>query len=636
MSKRSKANKFAVAAVCTAAVGNLIGCALMEKGSSPTQMAQQERSYAGQPTYDDAESNSVSEKDQSQELAVTTSATTETKNEPAPEPMRKQEAKPMEQPPPPPKTIADTRSMSGLGVIGTGNGGGGAVALGGALGTKGMGVGHGMGGVTGPTKKMPVQKPTGGSGGYLGDEGGDGTAQSGVSGNSYDKYRPNPWTATAEDRFSTFAADVDTASYTQMRRFITGNTLPPPASVRVEEYVNYFNYQYAPPKEGAFAVHLEGAPSPFTAGRHLLKIGVKGKVISKSERKPAHLVFLVDTSGSMSSEDKLPLAQETLKVLVNNLNENDTLALVTYAGSVRDVLPPTSANDRAKIFAAIDQLQSGGGTAMGDGMELAYKHAVKQVSSRSVSRVIVLTDGDTNIGQNQSANAMLGSIKNHVAEGVTLTMVGFGMGNYRDSLMEKLADAGNGNCFYVDSMKEARRVFQEKLAGTLEVIAKDVKLQVEFNPEAVASYRLLGYENRDIADKDFRNDKVDAGEIGAGHTVTALYEVQLTGGSPEKIATVRVRAKEPSGSEAKEQAFNFGRDRINESLQSASADLRFAASVAGTADILRGNPQSESFSLAAMEQLAKGAAGENADRQEFVSLIHQARALIGDVAVAKK
>jgi Ca-activated chloride channel family protein len=230
---------------------------------------------------------------------------------------------------------------------------------------------------------------------------------------------------------------------------------------------------------------------------------------------------------------------------------------------------------------------------------------------------------------------MLGSIKNHVEEGVTLTMVGFGMGNYRDTLMEKLADAGNGNCFYIDSVKEAKRVFQEKLAGTLEVIAKDVKLQVEFHPDAVASYRLVGYENRDIADKDFRNDKVDAGEIGAGHTVTALYEVQLTG-KAEKIATVRIRAKEPSGTTAQEQSFNFGRERVRESIDEASADLRFAAAVAGTADILRGNPQSESFSLAKMEQLAKGSAGDNADRQEFVKLVQKARLLVGDVNVAAR
>ena len=470
------------------------------------------------------------------------------------------------------------------------------------------------------------------------DNDGSGNELSGASGNSYKHYRPNPWVATAEDRHSTFAADVDTASYTQARRFINSSVLPPTASVRVEEFVNYFNYAYAPPKEGAFTVHMEAAPSPFTAGRHLVKIGIKGKVLAKAERKPANLVFLIDTSGSMSPEDRLPLAKQALKIMVDNLNENDTVSIVTYAGSVQDILAPTAASNRTRIFDAIDSVSSGGGTSMGSGVELAYKHAVRTVSSRSVSRVVVLTDGDTNIGKNQTADQMLGSIKNHVEEGVTLTMVGFGMGNYRDTLMEKLADAGNGNCYYIDSIKEAKRVFQEKLSGTLEVIAKDVKLQVEFHPESVISYRLVGYENRDIADKDFRNDKVDAGEIGAGHTVTALYEVQLTGAAAGAgdIATVRIRAKQPSGTTAKEQAFSFGRELVRESIEEASTDFRFAAAVAGTADILRGNPQTEGWSLATAEKLARGSAGENPDRQEFVKLVQRARALVGDVNVAAR
>lgn len=490
-----------------------------------------------------------------------------------------------------------------------------------------------------PPMKVAVTEQTvranGPRGGAVEGDGQNVDARSGASGNSYTHYRPNPWVATAEDRFSTFAADVDTASYTQARRFINSSVLPPSASVRVEEFVNYFNYQYAPPKEGAFTVHLEGAPSPYTAGRHLVKIGIKGKVLAKAERKQAHLVFLVDTSGSMSGEDRLELAKRSLKVLVENLNEQDTVAIVTYSGSVQDVLAPTPATNRTEIFDAIDSLTTGGGTSMGSGLELAYKHAVRKVSSRSISRVIVLTDGDTNIGRNQTAGTMLGSIKNHVNEGVTLTMVGFGMGNYRDTLMEKLADEGNGNCFYIDSIKEAKRVFQEKLAGTLEVIAKDVKLQVEFHPDAVASYRLVGYENRDIADKDFRNDQVDAGELGAGHTVTALYEVQLKGNA-NTLATVRIRAKQPSGTVAKEQAFSFGADRVREAIEEASPDFRFAAAVAGTADILRGNPQTEGFSLATAELLARGSAGDNADRQEFVKLVQKARLLIGDVNVASR
>ncbi|MBZ4418620.1 von Willebrand factor type A domain-containing protein [Myxococcus sp. RHSTA-1-4] len=448
-------------------------------------------------------------------------------------------------------------------------------------------------------------------------------------GNSFEAWKPNLFIETAKDPLSTFAADVDTASYTVARRYLVQGNLPPASAVRVEEFVNYFKYRYAPPETGAFTVHLEGAPSPFDSKRHFVRVGVQGKVVSRSQRKAAHLVFLVDTSGSMNSQDKLPLAKEAIKIAVKNLNENDTVAIVTYAGSTRDVLPPTPATDVKRIHAALDSLQSGGGTAMGSGMELAYRHAVKKASGSVVSRVVVLTDGDTNIGPNLGAESMLESIRKYVAEGVTLTTVGFGMGNYRDDLMEKLADKGNGNCFYVDSYKEAKKVFETQLTGTLEVIAKDVKLQVEFNPVAVRRYRLLGYENRDVADNDFRNDKVDAGEIGAGHNVTAVYEVELTGDTKEPLATVRVRAKAPNGTEAAEQAFPFERSKLRQSLEAASPDFRFAVAVASTADILRGNPAAESWSLMTAQKLAEGAASGDADRNEFVRLVTQARALMG-------
>ncbi|MFP2904161.1 vWA domain-containing protein [Pyxidicoccus sp. 3LFB2] len=448
-------------------------------------------------------------------------------------------------------------------------------------------------------------------------------------GNSFEAWKPNLFIDTVKDPLSTFAADVDTASYTVARRYLVQGALPPASAVRVEEFVNYFKYRYAAPEKGAFTVHLEGAPSPFDSKRHFVRVGVQGKVLSRSQRKPAHLVFLVDTSGSMNSQDRLPLAKEAIKVAVKNLNENDTVAIVTYAGSTRDVLPPTPATDVKRIHDALDSLQSGGGTAMGSGMELAYKHAVKKASGNVVSRVVVLTDGDTNIGPNLGAEGMLKSIHKYVSEGVTLTTVGFGMGNYRDDLMEKLADKGNGNCFYVDSYKEAKKVFETQLTGTLEVIAKDVKLQVEFNPAAVRRYRLLGYENRDVADNDFRNDKVDAGEIGAGHNVTAVYEVELTGDAKEALATVRVRAKAPNGTEAAEQAFPFERSLLRPSLEAASPDFRFAVAVASTADILRGNPAAESWSLATAQKLAEGAAAGDADRNEFVRLVTQARALMG-------
>ncbi|MGZ3461671.1 MAG: vWA domain-containing protein, partial [Archangium sp.] len=390
---------------------------------------------------------------------------------------------------------------------------------------------------------------------------------------------------------------------------------------------------YTPPEQGAFTLHKEGAPSPCTAGHSVQRVGVQGKVVSRSQRKPAHLVFLVDTSGSMNQPDKLPLAKEAMKLAVKNLNENDTVAIVTYAGSTRDVLGPTPATDTEHIYKAIDSLECGGGTAMGSGMEMAYKHAVQKASGNVVSRVIVLTDGDANIGPNLSADTMFNSIQGYVKEGVTLSTIGFGMGNYRDDLMEKLADKGNGNCFYIDSYKEAKKVFEQQLTGTLEVIAKDVKVQVEFDPKVVRRYRLVGYENRDIADKDFRNDKVDAGEIGAGHSVTALYEVELTG-EKAKLGMVRIRAKAPNGTEASEQAFPFEQRMVRASLDAASTDFRFALAVAATADVLRNSPSAQGWNLATVQKLAEGATEGNADREEFVKLLTRARGLLGN-AVAR-
>jgi Ca-activated chloride channel family protein len=444
------------------------------------------------------------------------------------------------------------------------------------------------------------------------------------TGNTHAAQRPNPFTLTSEDNLSTFAVDVDTASYALFRRYVNGGSLPPRDSVRVEEWVNYFKYRLPTPTEGDFRVDLEGAPSPFTQGRHLVKVGLQGRRLGRSERKPTHLVFLVDISGSMDTPDRLPLALRSIKLAVDGLNEEDTVAISTYAGEVRTVLEPTPAAKRQEIFAAVDSLRPGGGTRMDGGLELAYKIAVKKAGPKTVSRVIVLTDGDTNMGQFRSADAMLERVQGFVKEGVTLSTIGFGMGNYRDDLMERLANKGNGNCFYIDSEKEARRVFQEGLAGTLEVIAKDVKVQMEFDKTAVRGYRLLGYENRAIADQDFRNDKVDAGEIGAGHSVTALYEVELTG-EGTKVATVRVRAKTPSGSEAAEQSFSFPREQLHAKLTDSSADMRFATAVAGTADMLRGAPQASDWSLAVAEDLAQGAVEGMEDREEFVSLLRRVR-----------
>ncbi|MFY2562076.1 vWA domain-containing protein [Corallococcus terminator] len=438
----------------------------------------------------------------------------------------------------------------------------------------------------------------------------------------------NAYTRTVDDPLSTFAVDVDTASYAFFRRAVKNDQLPSANTVRVEEWVNYFRYRVPEPAPGEGAVHvaLEAAPSPFTPSQHILKVSLQGRHVAQAQRKSTHLVFLVDTSGSMSGPDRLELAKTSMKLAVAGLNSTDTVTISTYAGDVRTVLDTTPASHRRHIESTIDDLTSGGGTAMGNGLELAYQHAVRMAGGDRVSRVIVLTDGDTNLGRNQTADAMLESISRYVKEGVTLSTIGFGMGNYRDDLMERLANKGNGNCFYIDSEREARRVFQEQLGGTLEVIAQDVKIQVEFDPTAVRGYRLLGYENRAIADKDFREDAVDAGAIGAGHTVTALYELDLTG-EGSTVATVRVRAKKPGDSEVSEQRFSLPRDQVRETLANASSDLRFALAVAGTADLLRGTAPTDDRGFARLHSLAEDATDDQADREEFLTLLGKVREL---------
>ncbi|MBM7114027.1 vWA domain-containing protein [Archangium primigenium] len=446
------------------------------------------------------------------------------------------------------------------------------------------------------------------------------------AGSTHEEPPSNPYICVSHDRFSTFAVDVDTAAYTLFRRSMAEGRPPPRDAVRVAEWVNYFQYRYPAPQEGDFHVDLEGAPSPYTPGWHLIKVGVQGRVVPAAQRKPAHLVFLVNTGDSMSSQDKLPLAQKALKLLVRGLNPQDTVALVTSAGGVRDVLPPTPATERDTLFTAIDSLSAKGSATLGSGLELAYRHAARHARPDRVSRVIVLTDGDAHL-DGTSASVLYENIRGYVQEGVTLSTVGFGLGGSRDGVLDRLAAKGNGHAYYIDSEDEARRLFQDKLSGTLEVIAQDVKVQVEFNPDAVNTYRLMGYEDRDLADKDFRDDKVDAGEIGAGHTVTALYEVKLVG-THSTLALVRVRAKRPGGVEAAEQRFLLERGQVHDSLQRASANLRFAAAVAGTADILRGESHAESWNLAAAEVLTEAALDGMSDRAEFLGLLRRLRGMV--------
>lgn len=451
-----------------------------------------------------------------------------------------------------------------------------------------------------------------------------------------DQYRDwgiNPFVTTREDRLSTFAIDVDTGSYTLARRRIHEGSLPSQEGVRVEEFLNYFRYSYPGPTDGSpLAVHMDAAPSPYTVGRHLLRVGVQGKHLRISERQPAHLTFLVDVSGSMQSPDRLPLAKRALRMLVDNLRDGDTVALVTYAGHVRVALPPTGMEQKALIHASIEMLEAGGSTAMASGIHLAYEQAMKTLDAQSVSRVIILSDGDANVGAT-SHEEILELIRGHVKEGITVTTVGFGMGNYKDETMEQFANKGNGNHYYVDSLLAARRIFQEQLGGTLEVIAQDVKLQVEFDPEQVARYRLVGYENRAIADVHFRDDKVDAGELGAGHTVTALYELELKPGAGEGLATVRVRAKKPRGEKATERAFRFSAKSLAPVFASASRDLRFATAVMGAAELFRRSPHAQRWSFDQVRKIAREATPpDNAERQEFLELLERAEPLVGRVA----
>ena len=523
------------------------------------------------------------------------------------------------------------QGLGGLGLKGRPGGGGGGDTLGigiGSIGTRGRGggvsssgAGYGMGSVT-LNGKASVRAPTA----HFSEPPQGNTEQ-------YRDHGVNAFVTTAEDRLSTFSIDVDTASYTLARRKLLEGTPPPREAVRVEEFLNYFRYTYPEPEGAPLAVYLDAAPSPFTPGRHLLRVGVQGRRLSVSERKPAHLTFLVDVSGSMQSPDKLPLAKRSLRMLVDNLRDGDTVALVTYADGVKLALPPTGLEHKALIHAAIEDLTAGGSTAMANGIQLAYQQAMKTLDGRSVSRVLILSDGDANVGP-ASHEDILALIRGHVKEGITVTTVGFGMGNYKDTLMEQFADKGNGNHYYVDSLMQARRIFQEQLGGTLEVIAQDVKLQVEFDPAQVARYRLVGYENRDIADRDFRNDKVDAGEIGSGHTVTALYELELKSGAGEGLATVRLRAKRPRGETASEHAYRFPARALAASFPEASADLRFATAVMGAAELLRHSPHAERWSFDQVLDIARAATpAGNAEREEFVSLLKRARSLRNGVAL---
>ena len=457
-----------------------------------------------------------------------------------------------------------------------------------------------------------------------------------ATGDTHAAYAPNPWVETERDRLSTFAADVDTASYTYSRRAIDGGALPPAAAVRVEEFVNAFPYAFGAPRKGSpFAVVMDAAPSPFDPRHHVVRVGVATPGKPLSQRAPMNLVFLVDVSGSMDQADKLGLAKQSLRTLVASLGAGDSVALVTYAGSTEVVLPATSGAEHRAILAAIDRLRADGSTAMGSGLELAYQQARARLSAKAASRVIVLSDGDANVGPS-SLDEMLQIIDRGRRDGVTLSTIGFGMGNYRAELMEQLGDRGNGNNYYVDSAAAATKLFTTDLVAMLEVAAKDVKLQVDFDPTMVARYRLLGYENRAIADADFRVDTVDAGEVGVGHQVTALYEVVLTARASQTtpLGAVRIRYKAPRAGDAdpaREEAFAMASGPAA-TFASAPAELRFATAAAGFADVLRGAEDAQRWSLTQIADVARATAGGDAARRELVGLIDAARRLRGEPA----
>jgi len=417
---------------------------------------------------------------------------------------------------------------------------------------------------------------------------GDAVLRASVASEDGDTPRSDVWTLTASDARSTFAADVDTGSYTFARRMLRHGRLPSPETVRVEEFVNFFRYDYRQPTgSDPLAVDAEVVAHPSEAGRHIVRIGVQSKTVAPANRRPVRLTFLVDTSGSMRGRDRLQLVQGAMRQALLGLGEEDTVSIVTYAGSTEVVLPPTSALHRREISGAINDLSARGGTAMDSGMALAYAQAEASYAEGAENRVIVLSDGDANIG-NTSTEGMLETIRRHAEGGITLTTVGVGGGNYQDAHMEQLADAGDGVYVYLDSAEEAGRVFGEQLGATLESVARDVKLQVEFDPVAVRSWRQVGYENRQIADQDFRNDAVDAGEVGSGHQVTALYEVELADdwASQSRIAQIFLRAKPPGPDRpAREWSHSISPESV-ERDRVASPDTRMALAGMYLADAL--------------------------------------------------
>lgn len=471
---------------------------------------------------------------------------------------------------------------------------------------------------------------------------------------SYNNYEENKRIAVASEPMSTFSIDVDTASYSQARRALQEGRLPAPDSVRIEEFLNYFSYSYPVQSSLPFTLSYEAAPSPLEPQKYLLKLGIKAKETAPYEGG-WNLVFLVDVSGSMDSEDKLELVKKSLRILVDTMRPEDRVAIVTYAGSSGVALQSTPGSEKHLIHSVISSLGAGGSTNGSGGITEAYRIALQNYRRGAVNRVILATDGDFNVGVT-SQSELISLIEEKRNSGITLTTIGVGQDNLKDGTLEQLANKGNGNYFYLDSIKEARKVMSDDLTKNMEVIAKDVKLQIEFNPQHVASYRLIGYDNRRLENHDFANDAIDAGEIGAGHTVTALYELVLAGSpaagtdelsyryhegvpppaasvKPQKhgseLAFLKIRYKDPEGTTSKLLEYPLAAESIKTTADTSSADFRFAAAVSYFGHVLRQSQFRGQYSLEAIAKLATDARGEDHDgaRQEFIELVKNAQVL---------
>jgi Ca-activated chloride channel family protein len=467
----------------------------------------------------------------------------------------------------------------------------------------------------------------------------------------YEHITENPFLTVTDNPLSTFSIDVDAASYSNVRRILKSGRLPEEGAVRIEEMINYFSYEYAQPKgNDPFAVHTELAVCPWNKDHQMALIGLQGKKVDASELPPSNLTFLIDVSGSMMSEKKLPLVKSSLKLLVDQLRPQDNVSIVVYAGNAGLVLPPTEGDHKIAIKEAIDRLEAGGSTAGGDGIKLAYQVARRNFNAQGNNRVILCTDGDFNVGLS-SDDALEKLIEEERKSGVYLTVLGYGMGNYQDAKMQKLADKGNGNHAYIEDISEAKKVLVSEFGGTLFTIAKDVKLQIEFNPLKVKGYRLIGYENRMLAKEDFNNDKKDAGELGSGHTVTAIYELVPPGISmPDNIGIDSLRYQAMFGAVSTTQKENFSGEVMNIKLRykqpdsdisklisqpvkdkavaidAASVNFRFAAAVASFGMLLRNSKYKGDVTYGYIRALAAEAKGDDLEgyRKEFLELVETA------------